>query len=258
MGTRAAHTAHLEALDPAAWPDYLLRNSGLPGPRANLELVQAVADVGTEPIFIDLISLGDAAPHGGVDDGEEYLTVCGVVGLGQVIASHAAAGRPREDLVAALHDAAADARWRVREAVAMAVQRVGDADLAAALSLARRWSTDGDPLVQRAAVAGLCEPRLLREPDMAAAAVDLCARVTESLARRPASERRRPPVRTLRQALGYCWSVAVAADPAAGLDRFLALGNPDELRPAQPLDADVAWIIRENRRKKRLASLLPA
>ena len=55
-------------------------------------------------------------------------------------------------------------------------------------------------------------------------------------------------MRTLRQALGYCWSVAVAADPEHGLPRFLALS-------ASP-DPDVAWVVRENRRKARLARLL--
>jgi hypothetical protein len=45
--------------------------------------------------------------------------------------------------------------------------------------------------------------------------------------------------RVLRQALGYCWSVAVTADPAAGLPRFHALE-----RRTHP---DVQWIVRENR-----------
>jgi hypothetical protein len=52
----------------------------------------------------------------------------------------------------------------------------------------------------------------------------------------------------LRQALGYCWSVAVAADPATGLPRFRTLAAAD--------DPDVAWIVRENSRKARLANVL--
>ena len=52
----------------------------------------------------------------------------------------------------------------------------------------------------------------------------------------------------LRQALGYCWSVAVAADPDAGLPLFHVL----EAHP----DRDVAWIVRENSRKARLTALL--
>lgn len=56
------------------------------------------------------------------------------------------------------------------------------------------------------------------------------------------------PVRVLRKALGYCWSVAVAADPSRGLPRFQAL--------AGSTDPDVVWIVRENRKKARLARLL--
>lgn len=73
----------------------------------------------------------------------------------------------------------------------------------------------------------------------------LCAAVTASLAAR--TERRAPAVRTLRQALGYCWSVAVAADPADGLPAFRALSTSD--------DPDVLWIHRENAKKARIASL---
>jgi hypothetical protein len=54
-------------------------------------------------------------------------------------------------------------------------------------------------------------------------------------------------VRTLRQALGYCWGVAVAADPAQGLPAFWAL---DEADP------DVAWIVRKNLEKTRLIRLV--
>jgi hypothetical protein len=33
------------------WDEFLLQESGLPGPRANLELAQAVADEGDEVLF---------------------------------------------------------------------------------------------------------------------------------------------------------------------------------------------------------------
>ena len=70
----------------------------------------------------------------------------------------------------------------------------------------------------------------------------------QELAARPSVERKNDAVRTLRQALGYCWSVAVAADPDTGLRRFETLAAYD--------DADVAWIARENAKKSRLAKLL--
>ena len=64
----------------------------------------------------------------------------------------------------------------------------------------------------------------------------------------PAAQRRDPPVRTLRQAFGYGWSVAVAADPADGLPVFLDLEASS--------DPDVGWIVRENHKKARLRRVL--
>src|ERR687898_347008 len=140
------------------------------------------------------------------------------------------------------------ANLELAQAVAMALQRLGDADKAGLHDLVSRWAADPDPLVQRAAVAGLCEPRLLRDPADAARAVELCSRITDSLVARPPDERRSDDVRALRKALGYCWSVAVAADPANGLPGFLALSRSG--------DSDVVWIARENASKARLMAVL--
>lgn len=230
MSHRGQYRLELRALNAMAWPAYLGEHSGLPGPRGNIELAQAVADEGDSDCFDRLIATDD-----------EYLVFCGVVGLGRLLAE----GAPVEDR---LREHACDARWRVREAVAMALQRLGDADVARLLDLVTGWAIHPHPLVQRAAVAGVCEPRLLQAPAAAACAVNVCAQLTQGLAALPADKRRDAGVRTLRQALGYCWSVAVAADPTAGLPHFRALTACD--------DPDVAWIMRENRKKARLAKLL--
>ena len=117
-------------------------------------------------------------------------------------------------------------------------------NLPAMVIICRTWADDPHPLVQRAAIAGICEPRLLRD-GAARTALELCQRITDSLVAR--TDRKHPDVRTLRKALGYCWSVAVAADPQTGLPMFRVLeSNPDP---------DVRWIVRENLKKKRLASL---
>ena len=226
------HREALRRLDEREWPAYLTENSGLPGPRGNLELIQAVADEGDLDLFDRLIATDD-----------EYLTACGVVGLGAVLAAGDASQEVR------LRRHAADDRWRVREAVAMALQRLGDVDLPRLLPIVTAWAEDPDPLVQRAAAAGICEPRLITQPEAAAVALQVCRRATDLLAARPRDTRKAPAVRTLRQGLGYCWSVVVAADPTPGLAAF------DALRTSA--DPDVAWIVRENLKKKRLARLLP-
>lgn len=226
------YRAVLRTLAEEEWPGYLTDHSGLPGPRGNIELAHAVADEASPECLDALVATDD-----------EYLLFCGVVGLGRLLAE-----RQADTVVQRLRSHAGDPRWRVREAVAMALQRLGDRDLPRLLDLAAEWAADENPLVQRAAAAGLCEPRLLRSPDAASAAVDVCDRATRALAALPLETRREEDVRVLRKGLGYCWSVAVAADPAHGLPRFRALASFP--------DPDVAWIVRENSRKARLARLL--
>lgn len=210
---------------------YLTAHSGLPGPRGNLELLAAAGDL-----------LPAAHAERLRSEPDEYLRCCGVIHLAGQFASD-------PDGVARLLTAAAsDPSWRVREAVAMAGQRIGDSGLADLAGLVARWLAADDPLVQRAAVAAICEPRLIRTPAGAATALEACASATRSLLALPPGRRRAPDVRTLRQALGYSWSVAVAADPATGLPVFLALGTDDP---------DLEWIVRTNRTKARLKRLLP-
>jgi HEAT repeat protein len=218
------------------WEPFLLAHSGLPGPRANLELASAVADEGDEATLRRWAVLGPGeAPTGSTD---EFLPLCGVVGLGRL----AAAGDRSQ--LAELRRLAEDPRWRIREAVAIALQRVGDADFPALLAEMERWAI-GTPLEQRAAVAALCEPRLLRAPAHAAQVLALLERVTDELGR--LVDRRADDFRTLRRTLGYGWSVAVVAHPAVGKPLFERLAGSG--------DPDVRWIVRENLKKKRLERL---
>ncbi|HEY3436767.1 MAG TPA: HEAT repeat domain-containing protein [Actinotalea sp.] len=231
MGVRGEHRQELMRRAVTEWDAYLTEHSGLPGPRGNLELLAAVGDVAPAAYLWACAASSD-----------EYLAACGAAGLGRLLAEGDQEAEP------ALRRLAADGRWRVREGVAMALQRLGDVDLARLVEITTSWAADG-PLVQRAAAAGLCEPRLLRSPTGAQAAIDLMDRLTGALAALPAQRRRDDDVRVLRQALGYCWSVAVAAAPAAGfplLERWAAADDPD-----------VAWVVRENLRKTRLARADP-
>jgi hypothetical protein len=108
------------------------------------------------------------------------------------------------------------------------------------------WS-EGEPLEQRAAAAALCEPRLLGRADHAGAVLDILDRITASIGRM--ADRRSEPFLALRQGLGYCWSVAVVARPAEG-KRLM------EKWAASP-DKDIAWIMRSNLKKARLARMDP-
>jgi hypothetical protein len=226
------YRAALRDLASAQWDPYLQRNSGLPGPRGNLELASAVAE--------------EAVPsrirrYAGSDD--EYLGTCGAIGLGRLLAEGDG------DALVELHRLAADRRWRVREGVAMALQRLGDIDGNRMLAVAEMWSKDPSWLVKRAAVAGVCEPRLLDRPSIVQRVLGILDRVTRAVGDASADQRRLDDFRVLRQALGYCWSVAIAALPAAGFDRFEGW--------AESTDPDVKWIVRENLKKNRLRKADP-
>jgi hypothetical protein len=210
------------------WSDYLLENSGLPGPRANLELLAAVV----EEAPADLL-------RGLADSQDEYLAACGAAGMGRLLSE----GVTEAEVW--LRSLAMDPRWRVREGVAIGLQRFGDSDSDGLFRLARDWVSGGPWLVKRAALAGVCEPRLLREGDAASRALHLLEVASKSLLEASPEERRTPELRVLRRALAYCWSVAIAASPNEGFRLFE--------RWATIEDADVRWVVRENLKKKRLA-----
>jgi hypothetical protein len=226
------YRAALEDLD--RWEPYLLEHSGLPGPRGNIELGQAAADVGTAERFDALLRwTPDRAPAGSK---EEFLAFCGTIGLGKL-----AAGGSR-DVLPRLRELASDPRWRVREAVAMALQRVGAVDMPALLREMRAWAK-GNDFERRAAAAALCEPALLGREVDTVAVLSILDRITEDLGR--SRDRSSDGFHALRKGLAYCWSVAVAAAPDRGrelMERWIASDDPD-----------VRWVMKQNLAKKRMA-----
>jgi len=215
------------------WEPFLLEHSGLPGPRGNLELAQAAADVGSRDQFEAFLAyIAEIAP---TNDPHEFLAFCGVVGLGRLVAE----GDRRWLPVIRRH--ASDPRWRLREGVAMALQRWGRADMAALLDEMQAWSR-GSFLEQRAVAAGLCEPDLLQDAAAVRQVLVLLDGITASMAK--AQDRKGEDFKALRKGMAYCWSVAAAALPGEGkaaLQRWFGSDDPD-----------VRWVIKENLKKKRL------
>jgi hypothetical protein len=229
-----AYRATLRAL--RNWDSFLLDESGLPGPRANLELVQAVADEGDAALFKRYIALDPKrAP---TNSREVFLAVCGVVGLGRLLADGDI------DQLIVLRRYASDPRWRIREGVAMALQRWGEKDMAALLRAMADWRK-GNWLEQRAVVAALCEPKLLREPKHVKRVLQLLDKITTSISK--AADRASDDFKVLRQTLGYGWSVAVSASPTEGrllMEKWFVSD-----------DQDIRWIMRENLKKNRLTKM---
>jgi hypothetical protein len=126
----------------------------------------------------------------------------------------------------------------------MALQLVGEREPDRALAVAGRWAEDPSLLVRRAAVAGACEPFLLADGRRALVVLTMLESITDDLAGLSESDRHSDEFRVLRQALGYGWSVAVAAAPEAGFDLLERLESSE--------DPDLRWILVKNLGKARL------
>jgi hypothetical protein len=227
-------------------------HSGLPGPHLNLALAAAFAEtVGTvvgEPdppvkqleALLDgwaALSLADAP----VNDPREMLPATALLTYGQV-----AVARPDwwGDEIGKLRRGASNGRWRARDLVATALQRMLAADWPRTLDALADWARAGDPLVVRAAVAASAKPPLLTKPERGREALAILALALDTLMALPAEQRRTEPARVLRQVLGYAVSVATVAAPDEG---FALLS-----RLAESTDADLRWIARENLKQGRL------
>jgi hypothetical protein len=233
MGKRQAYAQHLVSLED--WDTYLQAESGLPGPRGNLELAAAFVDVATRDLILRYAQFEEReAPE---NSPMGFLAFCGVFGLGRLVAEGEAGH------LGLLRRRAHDARWRIREAVAMALQRLGDQDIKGLLRAVADWHDD--PYERRAAIAGLCEPRLLNSPETAAQVFDHLDDATRWM------KVEKPPLdegaKVLRKGLAYAWSVAVSAYPEQGklaMEAWLVDPAPQ-----------VRWIMKQNLGKSRLVRL---
>ncbi|MGD0636472.1 MAG: hypothetical protein ABSA72_00330 [Nitrososphaerales archaeon] len=221
---------------------YLSANSNLPGPRANLALLEAFSSElrklceGSPERFWRLsIQLCAAA--------DEFVAMCGARGVGQVGGS---SDSYYLRSVTKLRSLASDPRWRVREATAMSLQGliVDRPETAGRLEV---WAKDGNWLEMRAVAAGVAEPRLMKSAGFAMKALDLHRLIVGRLA--GSGDRESEGFGALRKCLAYSISVVVAAAPEEGFPFLRDLAG----RP----DSDLAWICGQNLKKNRLRSKFP-
>ncbi|MGE5678543.1 MAG: hypothetical protein ACM3ZR_10865 [Pseudomonadota bacterium] len=215
------------------WDDYLMRESGLPGPRGNLELMYAVAETASEKQLLHFISFtAEKAP---VNSPEEFLMACGGIGLGRLIAEG------RMEYMKLLRALASDTRWRTREAVAMALQLFGEGHMTELIDEMALWAF-GNSYEKRAAAAALCEPKLLKDKVQVSKVLGILDVITKSILE--IENRKDEAFVALRKGMAYCWSVAIVYNFDEGSKLFEKwIDCPDK---------DIRWIVKENLKKDRL------
>ena len=233
----------------------LEKNSGLPGPRGNLELAysfaKAVASMNLQEWQWDMIlAMASTSPNKApTNTPKEYLPFCGLLALGALYATGLPRPRKRAAL-ASIRKAASDPRWRTREAAAIALQLIGEQDREALRQIVEEWLAGSTLLEKRAIVTGLAHPPILGDKPFALFCLEVSASILKALPGTDSQERRSDEFRVLRQGLGYAVSVFVEKAPEEG---FALLREAASLR-----DPDVRWIVKENLKKNRIASRFPA
>tara|TARA_R110002051_G_scaffold108465_1_gene181176 strand:+ start:200 stop:946 length:747 start_codon:yes stop_codon:yes gene_type:complete len=228
---------HIDNLNQSTnWIDYLKENSGLSGKRANLELLKVVTDLGGEEFFMCCIKYNEnIAP---TNTQGEFVAMCGVAGLGKLV------NAGKLDNFQLLKEFASDSRWRVREGVAFGLQIIGEKDFGILILGIKEW-IKGNDYEKRAVVAGLCEPKLLKDRNNSKIVLEIVNEIIESV--KLISDRKSESFRSLRKCLGYGLSVAIVRNPEIGKNIFEKLGDI--------ADKDIAWILNENLKKNRLEKM---
>jgi len=228
----------------------LRTNSRLPGPRANLELANDLSYLlaSSVPRYAEsvhqLVAYFTTNEHKIITSNTpgEFLMLCGIIAAGAC-----AAVKPewRNETRHMLSHFAGSPYWRLREGVAMAFQHLLTADQQETIAHLMNLASEGSSLQQRAVLATISEPPILCAPEIVKAALAFHRIVLNHIRAVPLAERKNEEFRILRRALGYTLSVVTAAAPDEGfaLMRECATWN----------DQDIAWALRENLKKKRLA-----
>src|SRR5947207_6961768 len=231
---------------------YLREQSRLPGTRANLELVSRLSSLLTavvpeqpDQVWLLLQYLVQDEKTVVSNTPDEFVVLCGVVAFGAC-----ATLRPEWhiEVFEMMELFACSKSWRVREGVAMALQRLLPVIPQDTIDVLIELATEGNCFQQRASIAAIAEPPLLQAQIMIDAALAIQRFVLERLHDLSTAIRKSEDVRALRQSLGYTLSVVTAAAPEKGfaLMRDCAGWN----------DPDINWILRENLKKKRLAKFV--
>jgi len=245
-------TALIARADSDGLAAFLTAESWLPGPRANLALAARFADlvamsnqrVALWPVLLRWLAVPPAVAP--ANDPGVFLPVCAAQALGAIFTI--SNGARQQEIVSLLRTAADDERWRVREAVAIALQRIGEHDMGALRAIVDDWLPEANLTGQRAIVAGLAHPPLLKDEAMARYALVTADRVLHVVQQTDAMQRKTESFRILRKALEYALSVFIAALPAAGIPWLRHWQTSD--------DPMIQRIVRQNLGKTRLKRVL--
>ncbi len=186
---------------------FIIKNSNLPGPRGNLELAFAFAE-----IYDDLDVLLEWAKitedQADVNNPKSFLAFCSAVCLGKLYTK-----KKDQKIITILKKLANDGRWRMREAVAFGFQLIGEHDFKELKTIFSDWIKESDNLEKRAILVSLAHPPFLNDDN-----AKFCFKITDIVLKQIVLKQmeRETDFDVLRKGLEFTISIFAAANPELG------------------------------------------
>jgi len=220
--------------DPEKLERFVIENSNLPGPRANLELAFALSEV-YENIEVLTKWIEIDAEQADINDPRSFLPFCSAVGLGRLYTK-----TKDKKIVRVLKKLASDDRWRIREAVAFGFQRIGEHNLSELKRIFSEWIEKSNNREKRAILVSLAHPKILGR-DTSLFCFEILKNVFENMERDADFE-------ILKKGLEFTISVYTAANPEYGFSFIEKWIGKDKV---------IDEIIKSNLKKNRLLKKHP-
>lgn len=213
----------------------LLKNSRLPGPRGNLELMFSFAQNASVSEINECLAYNREDLH---NCPEEFVMMCGIVGYCVLNRNGIS------DVIENIRKYASHQSWRIREAVAIGIQQIAGNNMEEVIDCLENWM-NGNELEKRAVAAALCEPKLLREKHIVVRVLEILNRITRGFEK--IHSKLSGDQNSLRKTLGYAWSVAIVSLPEEGKAVFEKIAAGE--------NKNIQWIIKENLKKNRMIKM---
>jgi hypothetical protein len=220
--------------NPGKLEKFIIDNSNLPGPRGNLELAYALAEIYDNlDVLLKWIEITEYQAD--VNNPKSFLAFCSAVCLGKIYTK-----TKDKRLISILKKLANDGRWRMREAVAFGFQNIGEHDFKELKSIFSEWIKKSNNLEKRAILVSLAHPRFLDEEN-----AKFCFEITDTILKEMDRENN---FDVLRKGLEFTISVFAAANPKLGFSFIKKWIGKDKI---------IDRIMKENLKKNRLAKKYP-
>ena len=214
--------------------EFIISNSNLPGPRGNLELAFAFAEI-YEDFNVLLEWTKITEDQADTNNPKSFLAFCSAVCLGKIYIK-----TKDRKIITILQKLANGGRWRMREAVAFGFQIIGKHDFNELRMIFSEWIEKSNNLEKRAILASLAHPPFLNE-DNAKFCFELTNNVLNKMDREDGFD-------VLRKGLEFTISVFAAANPIIGFSFIKNWIGRDKI---------IDKIMKKNLKKNRLVRKNP-